>query len=454
MKLDSLFYPLFREEIDRLVQNPGKKEARYLVRIEKEVSFFDPLLDLILSCFVPEKFYYRAKDGPFELGGLGSALVIEARQQGDVLNGFRRLWERDETIPVFGGFSFDEEEDFAPEWEPFGRCRFTLPLVEIQKFPEGARISVNYINQKGLPRAQVLREMADALQFLDTMPRISPTSSLPSIADRQLIPDKPQWNRMIKKALRTIKEGSLQKIVLARKKVFTQRDLWNPAQLVAALAKIQENSFLFYYQIEDGLAFLGRSPERLFRMQNGTIRTEAIAGTRPRGKTPFDDQRLEAELLNTPKEREEHRLVAGFIEARMNELCTDIKIEAREEILKLQNVQHIITRYSGRSQQNTSPLAIAEALHPTPAVGGFPQEEIRSRLRSHEPFRRGWYAAPIGWMNRRNADFAVGIRSALVNGKTLHIFAGAGIVSQSNAHAEWNETEKKMDNFAAILGEH
>ncbi|SEM64026.1 isochorismate synthase [Syntrophus gentianae] len=453
MKSEFFFYPLFQEEIDRLVQNPGRKEARYLVRIEKEMVLTDPILDLILSCQTPGKFYYSAKDDLFELGGLGNALVIEAASGDEVLEGFRRLWNRDETIPVFGGFAFDAEEEIAPEWGPFGRYRFTLPLIEISRSRKGARICVNYINKKRLPREQVLREIADSLQSLDALPRLSPTAGQPALADKALIPEKPQWNRMIKKALRTILEGDLKKIVLARKKVFTQKDRWDPVQIVAALAGISEKSCLFYYQIEDGVAFLGRSPERLFRMHNGTLLADAIAGTRPRGKNPFDDQRLEAELLNSPKELEEHRFVAGFIEARMHQLCTDVKVESREEILKLKNVQHIITRYSGRSQKNFSPLAIAEAFHPTPAVGGFPQEEIRSCLRRYEPFRRGWYAAPIGWMNRRNADFAVGIRSALVSGKTLHIFAGAGIVSQSNPHAEWNETEKKMDNFAAILGE-
>lgn len=452
MKSDFLFYPLFREEIDRLSRNSGRKEAGYLLRIENRTELSDPILDIILSCQIPEKFYYSARDDLFELGGLGSALNIEATGEDEVLNGFSRLWDTDETIPVFGGFSFDEEPP-SPEWEPLGRFRFTLPLVEIRRSPEGARISVNCVNKKEMSRAQVCRELADALQSLDALTRNFPKEFQPAIADRQLIPDKPQWNRMIKKALRTIREGELKKIVLARKKVITHRDLWNPAQIIASLSRIQENSFTFFYQVDDGIAFLGRSPERLFRMQNGQILTEAIAGTRPRGKTPFDDQRLEAELLSSPKELEEHRFVAGFIEAGMNRLCADVRMESREEILKLQNVQHIVTRFSGRAHSSFSPLSVAAAFHPTPAVGGLPQEEIRSCLRRHEPFRRGWYAAPIGWMNRRNAEFAVGIRSALVNGKALHIFAGAGIVSQSNAHAEWSETEKKMDNFAAIMKE-
>lgn len=452
MKSDSLFYPLFREEIDRLARSSERKEAGYLIRIEKETVLSESVLDALLSSRTPEKFYYSAKDDKFILGGLGNALVIEAERADEVLNGFCRLWDSDEQIPVFGGFAFDDEEA-SPEWESFGRFRFTLPFVEIARTHDRSRISVNFINKKGLPRRQALREIADALQSLDSSPRVPPKAVLPTITDRQLIPERHSWNRMIKKALREIREGNLKKIVLARKKVITAMEGWNPAQIIAALAKIEENSFTFYYQIEDDIAFLGRSPERLFRMHDGHIMAEAIAGTRPRGKTPFDDQRLEAELLNTPKELEEHRFVAGFIEAGMNRLCTDVRIESREEILKLQNVQHIITRFTGRLLPNQTPLSVAGVFHPTPAVGGLPQEEIRMHLRQHEPFRRGWYAAPIGWMNRKNADFAVGIRSALVNGKTLHIFAGAGIVQLSNAHAEWNETEKKMDNFAAILGE-
>jgi menaquinone-specific isochorismate synthase len=111
-------------------------------------------------------------------------------------------------------------------------------------------------------------------------------------------------------------------------------------------------------------------------MQNGQILTEAIAGTRPRGKTHFDDQRLEAELLSSPKELEEHRFVAGFIEAGMNRLCADVRMESREEILKLQNVQHIVTRFSGRAHSSFSPLSVAAAFHPTPAVGVFPRRRF------------------------------------------------------------------------------
>ncbi|MDQ5985172.1 MAG: Isochorismate synthase MenF [Syntrophus sp. SKADARSKE-3] len=444
---------LFKEKIDQWVRHNETKQAPYLVRLETPLFPEVSVLDRIMAFEIAERFYYRAKDEDFIIGGLGSALVMEGDSAADILNGLDRLWEADETVPVFGGFSFFSDEDAAFEWTPFGRFRFTLPLVEIRSGHGDIRIAVQYINKKGYKAAGVARDLRQALESLDAAYRVPPPLMPPAIAKKDLIPGKAEWNNMIKKALQTIKAGDLQKIVLARKKIITHRDLWDPGQIIRAMAEIHENSFTFFYQIEDHIAFLGRSPERLFRMEDSHVQAEAIAGTRPRGKTAQEDERLEGELLNSQKELEEHRFVAGFMVNAMNRICRDVRTVSSEETLKLKNVQHIITRFTGRSPQYQTPLSIAQVFHPTPAVGGYPQEGISGYIKTAEPFGRGWYAAPIGWMNKKNADFAVGIRSALVNRSALHIYAGAGIVRQSNAHAEWNETEEKMDNFAAVLGD-
>ena len=402
---------------------------------------------------MPEKFYFSTKDDLFILGGLGSALTVEASRTDDLVQGFRKIWDVDESIPVFGGFSFYDDEAPAPEWECFGRCRFTLPFLEMRQSPERTCLSINYIHGGKNSIASIVQKVVEALRDLDQQMNLLPPSSKPSGLSTELIPDKSHWNQMIKNALHSISGDTLKKIVLARKKVFTHPHIWNPAQIMLALSKIKENSFTFLYQPEDGIAFLGRSPERLFQIRDGRILAEAIAGTRPRGKNDFDDQRLEVELLTSAKEMNEHRFVSGYIEAIMHRYCLDVKTTSREEVLKLKNVQHTITRFTGNCGGGAHPLSIARAFHPTPAVGGYPQEKIFEHLRKSEPFDRGWYAAPVGWMNKNNADFAVGIRSALVHRNHLHIFAGAGIVRQSNAQSEWAETEKKMDNFTAILKE-
>ncbi len=429
------------------------KGAPYLFRLTKEIDSGFEILDAVAACAVPEKFYFSAKDDLFILAGLGSALTLEANDAESLLAGFGDVWAVNDSIPVFGGFSFYDDENPDPDWERFGHYRFTLPFVEIGKSQRGFHIAINYINTGRLPVDSVLKVIAEGLQDLDARFRQLPQASKPSGLSVELIPDKSHWNAMVKKALHSISEDVLKKIVLARKKIITHPGVWDPAQVLCAMSAISENSFTFFYQVDESIAFVGRSPERLFRIQDGQILAEAIAGTRPRGKNDFDDQRLEAELLDSSKERDEHRFVSGFIETKMRRHCSNVKIESREEILKLKNVQHIITRFTGQTCGNAHPLSIARVFHPTPAVGGYPQERIFEHLRHSEPFHRGWYAAPIGWMNKTNADFAVGIRSALVNRNHLHIFAGAGIVRQSNAQAEWSETEKKMDNFTAILRE-
>ncbi len=444
---------MFREELDQLTHSDDHKAVPYLFRLTKDIDPLFPVLDAVISCKVPEKFYFSAKDDLFVLAGLKSALTLESANPDVILNSLNNVWAVDASIPVFGGFSFYADETPAPEWKLFGRYRFTLPFLEISKTSKGCQVSVNYINTGKNPLTSIIQEISESLRGLDESLQSLTTAVRPSGLSTELIPDKSHWNGMVKKALHSISDEILKKIVLARKKIITHPGIWDPAQMILAMSKIDENSFTFLYQLDDGIAFLGRSPERLFRIRDGQILAEAIAGTRPRGKTAFDDQHLEAELLACAKEVDEHRFVSGFIETVMRRHCSDVKVESREEILKLKNVQHIITRFTGCACSRVHPLAIARDFHPTPAVGGYPQEKIYQQLRESEPFNRGWYAAPIGWMNKTNADFAVGIRSALINRKHLHIFAGAGIVRQSNAQAEWTETEKKMDNFTAILKE-
>lgn len=449
-----MFIELFEDVISQWAGNyNGNQNAPYLVRLKKTIVPDKSILNWLLSFSVPEKFYYRAKNANFILGGLGSALTAESSNSANILNSFERLWKDDEAVPVFGGFAFFPEDEAVTEWLPFGQFRFTLPFIEFQSSNDGIMIAVNYINKRNHQPRMVAQEICRMLESLDAECNVEPDASLPAILKKDLLPDKAGWSQMVKNALLAIKAEDVKKIVLARKKIITSANHWDPAQIIRIMADIKENSFTFFYQIDKNIAFLGRSPERLFCLESGHVLAEAIAGTRPRGKSVREDDSLEGELLNSQKELEEHRFVAGYIETAMNRICTDVRRVSSEEVMKLKNVQHIITRFSGRSLSDQTPLSIAQALHPTPAVGGYPSESIADYLKAAEPFQRGWYAAPIGWMNKNNADFAVGIRSALVNGNSLHVFAGAGIVRQSNVHAEWKEIEKKMDNFTAVLGD-
>jgi menaquinone-specific isochorismate synthase len=216
------------------------------------------------------------------------------------------------------------------------------------------------------------------------------------------------------------------------------------------LAAFNDEAFVFLHQIGNATAFMGRSPERLFSLQVGCLETEAVAGTRPRGTTPEEDRRLACDLLQSAKELQEHRIVSCFMEERLGRHCRSYDILDREAVVKLCGVQHIVTRYCGMLRNGMTPLEAVLSLHPTPAVGGTPTAQALARIGACEPFERGCYAAPIGWMSRCEAEFAVGLRSALLNGQNLHVYAGAGIVAGSEPRAEWAETEQKMGTFLSL----
>jgi len=448
-----LFYPLFQEELEKWSGSTQNKPVPFFFRLTKTIHNRFPALKMILLCNIKEKFYFKDKDDFFALAGLGNAWTIETSRADDVRQGFRKIWDIDASIPVFGGFSFYGSGALAPEWEPFNHCRFTLPLIEIRQSAQKVDLSINFVNTGKKSILSITEEITETLKALDeqTFDRLSGT--LPSGSTIESVPNQFHWHSMVKKALHTISQDAFKKVVLARKKTLTLPRNWNPMQFLHAMSEIEENSFIFLDQLDHDLAFLGRSPERLFQLRGGRLRADAIAGTRPRGKNAFDDQRLEADLLSSPKETAEHRFVSGYIEKVMRRYCSNLVTTSREEILKLKNVQHIVTRFSGLTEKDTDPVSIVKSFHPTPAVGGYPKENILEYLRSVEPFDRGWYAAPIGWMSKNDADFAVAIRCALVQRNRLHIFAGAGIVRQSTPQQEWTETEKKMDHFTALLKE-
>ncbi len=122
-------------------------------------------------------------------------------------------------------------------------------------------------------------------------------------------------------------------------------------------------------------------------------------------------------------------------------------------ILKLNHLQHLYNQLTGQLKEHIDDGDIINELHPTPAVGGFPREAALEQIGWLEPFDRGWYAAPVGWISEDAAEFVVAIRSGLVAGQQLHLYSGAGIVEGSSPSKEWEEIENKISNFIKTLGQ-
>ncbi len=178
--------------------------------------------------------------------------------------------------------------------------------------------------------------------------------------------------------------------------------------------------------------------------------THALAGTRKRGASSEEDERLRKELLTSDKEKREFQFVRQFLKEQLSSLCDDFE-EHPVQIAQNSTLQHLVCNFSGKLKSSISDREIFHALHPTPAVGGTPRKKALDLISQLEDFERGWYASPIGWMSREKAEFAVGIRSALIRKNEMHLFSGTGIVKGSTPEEEWAELEAKINLFTRLV---
>ena len=219
-----------------------------------------------------------------------------------------------------------------------------------------------------------------------------------------------------------------------------------------SLRNAYPNCTNFFLSLPQIGTFFGSTPERLIKLKNGYIQTEALAGTIARGNNMEEDRILGETLLDSHKEREEHNLVRKQIIRKLEPIISNIQFPHSPQILKLKNVQHLQTPISGKLKNGEQILDLVSRLHPTSAVAGTPTEKAMKIIGEMETHNRGWYSGPIGWIDEKgDGEFYVALRSALVKDEEAHVFAGGGIVSESHPEKEWEETELKLQPIISAL---
>jgi isochorismate synthase len=256
-------------------------------------------------------------------------------------------------------------------------------------------------------------------------------------------------------ALQALRRPGLSKVVLAHAVEVRRGRPFAPAALLAELGRRHPGCFLFSLRPSPGAAvFLGASPERLARVEEGAggvrrVLSGALAGSAPRGATPAEDEALGRRLLASVKDLDEHAIVGDMIAEALAPLCLRLERGGAPVLERLRNVQHLFTPVSGVLRPGRGIFDAVAALHPTPAVGGMPRERALAAIRELEREPRGLYAGVVGWADLAGrGDSAVAIRSALVDGDRARAFAGGGIVATSDPDVEVEETRLKM---AAVL---
>ncbi len=435
---------------------PGQedlKSAREIIihRIEQEMDFKD-VEELLNDSSGRLNLYWTSRDEPFRLIGFGQVhrlLANKAEEYPSLFSEMDSILSRSEArIKYFGGMRFDPAGPVSQEWKHFASAHFFIPQIEVIRENDSTKLALNY--SSGQQAKKVLENLDDLISRLT--PRAESKKDLkPKLINRLDVPDYERWNKNILAALDSMNRDDFQKIVLARKTILKFSERPDPAALLNQLIKNSENAFHFYFKFNNDIAFLGATPELLFGLWNQIVYSEAVAGTRPRGVSAKEDEFLARELQEDEKEIREHRWVSDQVFQSLNEICREVKSLEMESVIKLKNVQHLCSRYSGQIRNNATMLKIIEALHPTPAVGGHPREKTWQKIFQLERFDRGWYAGPVGWIGKDSAEMSVAIRSVLVNDREVNIYAGAGIVPGSDPEKEWNEIERKSLNFTNIL---
>ncbi|GMV42199.1 MAG: hypothetical protein AMXMBFR64_39150 [Myxococcales bacterium] len=251
-----------------------------------------------------------------------------------------------------------------------------------------------------------------------------------------------EWCARVERALHAISAGALRKVVPARavRLLPPLGFRFDPSATLDALRRRNPGALCFGVGGPGGW-FLGASPELLLRRDGDRVESRPLAGTAARGSDPERDGELARALLESAKERREHRMVVDALAAALAPLCEDLRV-APPGVAHLPTMLHLETRITGRSQAPL--LDLLARMHPTPAVGGWPREEALAWLRREEPVARGLFAGPVGWAAPGEATFALGIRAALVRPDEALAWAGAGVVRGSDPEAEWRETHLKL----------
>jgi menaquinone-specific isochorismate synthase len=404
-----------------------------ITRIEIKIKPIDQL-DWLAAQKDTIKVFGANQDDSAAIAGVGCAVDCKGKGKVDFAKVFKILRQplspQYPYLQWYGGFSFDEKV-----WDRFGAWHFVLPRFELARNQDKMIFCCNLNQTTSIPK--VLKELAD-LKAPVSIKRFELT-----VKKRKDSPGPKQWAGQVDDVLDAISKGLLQKVVLARKTDLLFQSAPNPWVMLKCLKKVTPNSYHFGFDFGKG-TFLGASPERLYKRFGRQIESEALAGTKPRSLSSKT-------LQDSSKDLHEHQVVVDYINHALRPLCQRLSFDKKPHVLSISSGHHLNSKFMGQLKDGVTDADILQSMHPTPALGGSPKTIALTTISRLEPFKRGWYGAPIGYVGLDWAEFVVGIRSGLVKGNNLSIYAGAGIVKGSKPQDEWQEIENKISNFVKII---
>jgi menaquinone-specific isochorismate synthase len=453
-----------KEKVMAALMKAKKLDQPILVSAVTKIADIDPLLFFQngREQYVGERFFWKDPTDEIVLVGMGIAKQIQSDQASDRFFHVEKEWqdfleaavtsnpfaENGIGPLIFGGFSFDPFKQKTELWSKFSHSQFRIPKFLLSNIKGQSFITTNIICTKH-DEPNILEKTTKEIEKLFTSKAMDVKDA--RLTDTEVIsPGK--WRETVDDVVKDLKGGALKKVVLARELRLRFDQSVASEKVLSNLYKEQHDSFIFAFE-SNGDCFIGASPERLVKKQGDNVFSTCLAGSIPRGKTQEDDQILGEQLLADRKNRMEHQYVVDMIKEALEESCENVILPDQPQLMKLRNIQHLYTPVIGKCKKEASLLLLVERLHPTPALGGLPKKEAVEKIGQVEELDRGFYAAPIGWIDYQgNGEFAVAIRSGLIQNNEASLFAGCGIVADSDSESEFLETSLKFRPMLTALG--
>lgn len=369
-------------------------------------------------------YFWQHRDQQTVLLAVGVAQWFETIKQADQFSHTTRLH-------VVGGVEFE------------GKAHFMLPRL---LFVKKSGVLTAYCALKKSEKAEVQA----FLQSLQAEQRIERFNS--PLIERHSAYSFERWSINIYKAIEAMQHQTFDKVVLANATTMQFEQSISAYDLLSASRAKNQGCFHFLWSEDGKQTFIGSSPERLYQRQGRAFLTEALAGTVAVSDDPIQTEQNALWLLNDHKNIYENWLVVDDICDHLADCAADIQV-SDAEIKRLRNVQHLRRKIRTILADNVCDADCLQRIHPTAAVAGLPRAPAKAFILANEGFERGWYAGTLGYIHPEQAEFCVTLRSALIQDNQITIYAGAGIVAESNPESEWQEIRRKALAMQNLLTE-
>lgn len=447
----------------------ARTTERRLAAVSTSVEGVEPEVLLRLEPNGPRGFW--AREGRW-FAHLGAADTVELRDPTDGAGRFGEVWRRARTIfactwkdpesethppppRLFGGFSFREDHSPRDVWEEFPLAHFVLPEVELMGSGRtGVLTCRGYLAPGEDPsrcRAR-LRNRLEQVRVALTASRKKGPSGEPWIPAARVETEMGTWNEAVGKALAAVGAREVSKVVLARVQSVSAEGGLDAVDVAMNLWADNPAAHVYFYQPAPGNVLLGAAPETVTTVSGSAFRATAVAGSVARGSSEKEQKALARALSRSRKDLHEQAMCVRDMVERLRPLSEEVQAEEDPHVLTLTNIQHLETVIQATLKPGQTALSVLGALHPTPAVCGFPRDSALEFLEEAELFQRGWYSGPVGWFDGDgNGVFVPALRSAVGKGAEWRLFAGAGIVAGSDPGQEWDETRIKFQPVLRAL---